>query len=196
MSRPRAIYLTHPEVEIDPEVDVTEWGLNEIGLVRTSRLASAFSRRPNLQIITSGERKAMETGLILSPLTERVIKTCPDMHENDRSATGYLPREEFERTADAFFANPQVSVRGWETAEAAQRRICSAVRREIVEFPEADLLFIGHGGVGTLLYCALAGEPISRVYDQPGNGGSWFAFDPVDWVLDHGWRAMEDMTLN
>lgn len=41
--------------------------------------------------------------------------------ENDRSSTGFLPPEEFEVVADAFFAQPGVSVRGWETAQPSGR---------------------------------------------------------------------------
>ena len=33
-----------------------------------------------------------------------------DLGENDRSATGYLPKAEFEAMADAFFARPDESV--------------------------------------------------------------------------------------
>jgi len=47
--------------------------------------------------------------------------------ENDRSATGYLEPQEFETTANAFFAYPERSIRGWETAQAAQTRIVEAV---------------------------------------------------------------------
>ena len=52
-----------------------------------------------------------------------------DLGENDRSATGYLPGREFEATVDAFFAQPQTSVRGWESAVDAQARIIRAIDR-------------------------------------------------------------------
>ncbi|WP_306235158.1 hypothetical protein [Bradyrhizobium sp. Bra64] len=30
-----------------------------------------------------------------------------------------------------------------------------------------DILFVGHGAVGTLLFCHFSGHPIDRVHDQP-----------------------------
>jgi broad specificity phosphatase PhoE len=87
------------------------------------------------------------------------------MGENDRSATGFLPPSEFEATADRFFAEPDWSVRGWETARAAQARIVAAVRTALLDI-SGDALFVEHGGVGTLLYCALRRVEIDRRYDQ------------------------------
>ena len=52
--------------------------------------------------------------------------THPGIGENDRSATGFLPREEFWATADLFFAHPTESIRGWERAIDAQARIVAA----------------------------------------------------------------------
>ena len=48
------------------------------------------------------------------------VEVRPDIHENDRSAPGYLPREEFEAVADTFFADLDASVRGWETARSGR----------------------------------------------------------------------------
>ena len=194
MARPRAIYLTHPEVNIDADVAVTDWGLSETGIRRARCLAYNLGDTSQIQIVTSAERKALETGWILAGQSGRAIKVCPDMHENDRSATGFLPKDEFERTADAFFAHPDQSIRGWEMARTAQSRICTAVRREAAAAPDIDLIFVGHGGVGTLLYCDLAREPISREFDQAGNGGHALIFDPEAWTVQEAWRPMEDLT--
>jgi len=50
---------------------------------------------------------------------------------------------------------------------------------------------VGHGGVGTLWWCHLAGESIARRHDQP-RGGCLYSVD-----LNHGrpngpWVAFED----
>jgi len=64
----------------------------------------------------------------------------PGLRENDRSATGFLQKQEFEATADAFFAHPHESVRGWEAAVAAQARIVRAVEEILSQAPnEGDL---------------------------------------------------------
>lgn len=177
----RVVYLSHPQVIVDAAKPVERWSLNPTGQARVAALAASGRLVGTAWIVSSAETKAIETA---DPLA-RALGLTPiiraAMHENDRSATGFLPPAEFETVADAFFANPETSVRGWETAAEAQRRICGEVRACLSDFPEGDGLIVGHGAVGTLLYCALAGLPISRRYDQPAGGGNWFAFT--------GWSA-------
>jgi broad specificity phosphatase PhoE len=147
------------------------------------------------RIFASGERKARDGAQILADtLGLDGYSVVDDLGENDRSATGYLPKQEFEATADAFFAHPQESVRGWEPAVIAEARIVCAVEQIMLEASDVgDLAIVGHGGTGTLLYCHLAGLPIDRRYDQPAtNGGNWFAFDRVSRKLLHdGWRSID-----
>ena len=184
-------YLSHPQVAIDPELEVTEWCLSDEGRRRVALLAASRVLSCTKSVISSAEVKACETGRPLASALSARFEIHPDMHENDRSATGYLPREEFEAVADAFFAAPRESVRGWERAASAQARICRAVEAALKLAPPGDVLFCGHGAVGTLLYCAMAGLPISRQYDQPEGGGNAFAFDRQSRELLHGWRPIE-----
>lgn len=143
-------------------------------------------------VISSDETKALETARPLAKAFNCSVSVQPDTHENDRSATGFLPAAAFEATADQFFAHPDHSVSGWETARDAQTRILTAFRRCIAAYPEGDLLFVGHGGVGTLLYCALADVPIDRAYDQgPGGGGNFFLCETEPDRIIHHWKPME-----
>jgi broad specificity phosphatase PhoE len=187
-------YLTHPQVAIDPAVPVERWGLNETGCLRVAAIAAAAALRGTTSVISSGETKAIETALPIAAALglEPVIRE--DMHENDRSATGFLPPEEFERVADRFFAAPDQSIRGWERAVDAQARVLRETRTALAGAPAGDVLLVGHGAVGTLLMCHIAGWPIDRCNDQPGGGGNVFAFERQTLKLRHAWQAME--TLN
>jgi len=150
-------------------------------------------------VFASGERKAQDGAQILADgLGFGGYNVIDDLGETDRSATGYLPKEEFEATVDAFFAQPQTSVRGWEPAVDAQARIIRAVKQIVSQTSEEGVLaIVGHGGTGTLLYCHLAGLPISRRHEQPAtNGGNWFAFAPTSRKLLHaGWRSIDAPTI-
>lgn len=188
-------YLTHPQVRIDPDGDVRRWSLSALGRARVEALAA----RPGAlsatrRIVSSDETKALETALPLARALGVAPEVRPGMHENDRSATGFLPPEAFEAVADRFFAEPATSVRGWETAEAAQRRILAEVEACLAGPQDGDVLFVGHGAVGTLLFCALTGQRIDRRHDQgPGGGGCWFAFDLADRLPRRGWQPMESL---
>ncbi len=189
-------YLTHPEVVIDPETPVGKWGLSEKGHSRVQFLALSASRvlSGTRSVISSGEVKAMEAGAPLAKAMRCRFEIHQGMHENDRSSTGYLPREQFETMADAFFAEPHVSVKGWERAVDAQARICRAVEDALRHAPAGDILLVGHGAVGTLLLCATDGRAIDRCHDQPGDGGgNAFTFSRDDRKIVQDWTPMEQL---
>ncbi|AVA20050.1 MULTISPECIES: histidine phosphatase family protein [unclassified Rhizobium] len=188
-----ALYITHPQVRIDPSVPVPDWGLSDIGAERARLTATrAWARELGL-IVSSGERKAIETAEILATASGATIEIIEAMHENDRSATGFLAPPEFEKAADWFFAHPHESFKGWERAIDAQVRIVSQVEAVLSRHdPRTPIAFVGHGGVGTLLKCHLEGKPIARQGDQPPGGGNLFCFDLAKRAVSCDWTPMED----
>jgi broad specificity phosphatase PhoE len=144
------------------------------------------------QIVASEERKAVDTAELLAGHLGLSYATRAELGENDRSATGYLPREEFEATADLFFEHPDQSVRGWESARAAQARIVGAIDGILEMAPPVNVAVVAHGGVRALLLCQLKGLPISRAEDQPGEGGgNFFVFRRDDRALLQGWHPID-----
>jgi broad specificity phosphatase PhoE len=187
-------YLTHPQVRMDASVPVPHWGLSDIGRRRVERFKQNAILDETKLIVSSAETKALETAAILAAHLGIPVLVREDAHENDRSATGFLPPPEFEIVADHFFAKPDESIRGWERAIDAQHRIVGVVEAILRDQTSGDLLFVGHGGVGTLLMCQLGGFPIQRVKDQPAGGGNLFAFAIEQKKMIHGWMAMEDVS--
>jgi len=186
-------YLSHPQVCIDPSTPVPEWSLNEVGKNRVELLAKSGVLANTQLLVSSAETKAIETASPLVAAIQCQFEIREKMHENDRSATGFLPPDEFEAVADQFFAHPTKSVRGWETAQAAQSRIVSEVEDCLSKNPEGDILFVGHGGVGTLLFCHLSDHHISREFDQgPGGGGCYFEFSGLQERPKQSWQALEN----
>ena len=180
-------YVSHPEVVIDPAVPVPRWHLSDLGIARVRRLAATLDR-PGA-IWASTECKAIEAAGVLAARFGLPVHVHPGLDENDRSATGYLLPPEFQAAADEFFAHPARSFRGWECAIDAQARVLAAWQ-EIARTP-GELVIVGHGGTGTLLMCALAGLPVSREFDAPGQGCLW-AWDRHQGRLLHRWRAFEE----
>lgn len=187
-----AYYLTHPQVAVDPSIPVPSWSLSDIG---RARMAAALSKpwwRSLGRIVSSDERKAVETADMIAATTGAESETWVDMGENDRSSTGFLPPERFEAAADAFFANPCESWNGWETAIDAQMRITGAVETILAGHDGVrPLLFVGHGAVGTLLKCSIGGLSIDRCQDQPAGSGNIFAFALDDRRLLCDWTPIE-----
>lgn len=190
------LYLSHPEVVIDPAVPIPDWRLSSLGRTRLlAALGRGWPGRGNSgrgwHIVTSPEAKARETAELIADATGDPLRVQPDMGEVDRSATGCLPHDRHEALADALFANPEAGPEGWESASAAQRRIVSVFRRVLAE-TEGDLLFVGHGAVGSFLRCQLAGLPIARQHDQPRCGCFWTcAIGDVSGVPSV-WQSLEE----
>ncbi|QRG07986.1 histidine phosphatase family protein [Xanthobacter dioxanivorans] len=187
------LYLTHPQVRVDPAVPVPRWGLSETGVARTRAFAARADLSSYKRIVSSTEEKALQAAGLIAAALGLDVQVGEGLEENDRSATGYLPEAEFQSMANAFFARPQDSVSGWERAVDAQARIAAAVAAALKDGPPGDrpAIFVGHGGVGTLLLCHLAGYPISRVHDQPPvGGGCWFRAGST--ARPDRWRTMEE----
>jgi broad specificity phosphatase PhoE len=184
-----AYFITHPEVLVEPTAPITEWSLSAAGRRRLDWLLQQ-PWLPNVQhVISSTEVKATEAASAVAARVGVAQSIDARLSENDRSSTGFLELHEFEEAADRFFANPDESFRGWETAADAQSRIVLAMRRLATEHHGETVAVVSHGAVGALLLADLMGEPISRMLDQPGQG-SYFSFDLATWVAHHGWRRI------
>lgn len=186
-------YLSHPQVKIDADIPVPEWGLSDLGRERAKRFARSGALSQTRSIYSSAETKAVETAQLIADFLRIKPIQRPNTHENDRSGTGFLEPAEFERVANAFFAAPNDSIRGWERAIDAQSRIVDETQKIIEHAEPDDILMVGHGGVGTLLYCHFAGVSISREHDQPGGGGNVLAVDLETMKIIHPWRPLEQV---
>lgn len=188
-------FITHPEVVVDPAVPVPQWPLSERGRDRMRRLLARDWFASIAAIHCSAERKAIDGAAILAEARGTQVHTHVELGEIDRSATGYLPHDEHEATADALFAHPEQSIRGWESARSAQERIVRAVSTIAANCDRSGpVAVVSHGGVGTLLLCHLRSLPIARVHEQPGSsGGHYFLCDFPDGAVVHGWRAIDAM---
>jgi broad specificity phosphatase PhoE len=189
-----AYFISHPEVVIDPSVPVPDWRLSSVGFRRIELMLGQPWVTSVRAVFSSAERKAMEAAQMVADHLSLSPVVIDGLHENDRSATGYLPQGEFETVADDFFAFPEKSVRGWERAIDAQRRIAKAMNHAIsLAAANTDIAIISHGAVGALLLCHLKGMPISRREDQPsGGGGNMYSFDVDTRRLLTEWHRIDE----
>lgn len=186
------VFITHPEVLIDPAVPVPRWPLSPLGRDRMEAFAAALAGRRVQAIWSSDEQKALDGAAILAGRLGASHHVDPGLGENDRSATGYIAPPEFWEVVEQFFANPDASIRGWETARHAQDRIVAALARVEAESPDGVVLVVSHGGVGALLTAHLQGVPIGQE-DRPGHsgGGCYLVIDRKPLRLRDSWRALE-----
>jgi broad specificity phosphatase PhoE len=195
-----ALYVTHPEVMIDPNVATPRWGLSALGRSRAERFANHPLVNDLTHLVSSTETKALELAAILAARCKAPVDSGDKFDENDRRSTGFVPASRFEALADALFAHPDESAEGWETARDAQRRVVGAFNDVLARHDATKPIgFTGHGAVGTLLKCHLGGRIIARSEDQrrignPG-GGNVFVVRLSDRKLLIDWTAMEELPV-
>lgn len=187
----KLFYLSHPEVAVDADTPVPRWGLTDIGRSRATKVAQTGWLDGAGRLVSSAETKAVEAASIIGSVLGLSNEIRAELAENDRSSTGFVPPDEFERLADQFFAEPDVSNLGWERAVDAQARVVAGTSDLLNDPDGSDVIVVGHGGVGTLLYCYLAGLPIDRAHDQPGQG-CYFTVDLRSSKPIHPWRRFEE----
>ena len=183
-------YVSHPEVLIDPAVPVPWWSLSDIGRAR----AIEGARRPWAgdidRIVSSPETKAVETAEILATSSGTVVEVRDGIGEIDRSATGYVSHERHEQLADELFLRPDESAAGWERAVDATARMVGHLDDLLLPGADGHVVVVGHGGVGTLLMCHVAGLQVARARDQPRGGCHW-AWDTLGQQLVHDWQPID-----
>ncbi|MET0390036.1 MAG: histidine phosphatase family protein [Polyangiales bacterium] len=185
-------FITHPEVSVDPALPVTRWSLSPRGRARMAWFIASDVLEQVAHVFSSTEQKAIDAATPLAAARGVGLRLVDALGENDRKSTGYLESAQFELAADAFFAAPAQSYRGWETALAAQARIVGAVERSIADAAgTGDIAIVSHGAVGTLFKCFLKGVPISRAEDQPRQG-HFFRVDIASGRLLSDWTPLPD----
>ena len=148
-----AYFITHPNVINSEDVPVTRWPLSELGRARMLKCLGLPWVSKITSIYSSTEQKAVDCASILAEHLSLPFVQIRELGENDRSSTGFLPPGEFELMANEFFANPKLSVRGWERAIDAQQRVASAVKQLLEnDHLPGIVAIVSHGAVGTLLY--------------------------------------------
>jgi hypothetical protein len=84
-------FITHPNVVISRDIPVPRWPLSDLGRQRMR----AGLQQPWIQEVTSiycsTEQKAIDGAAILADHLSLGFERIPELGENDRSATGFLP---------------------------------------------------------------------------------------------------------
>jgi broad specificity phosphatase PhoE len=188
------IFITHPEVVIDPEVPITQWPLNAVGRARMEHFARMLAGQDVSAVYASTERKATDGAAIVAENLGLAYTMDEDLGENDRSSTGYIAPPEFWDVVREFFGRPHESIRGWERAIDAQTRIVSIIGRILREDETTgDIVVVSHGAVGCLLTAHLQKVEIGKESrpQHPG-GGCFIVIDRDSFTLTQDWRAIED----
>lgn len=170
----KLVFITHPATYIDPKIPIDRWHLSEYGEKQLANLIKFPFWADVDAIYSSQEIKALNTAIRIK--NEFVHIKFPDssgvseLHELDRSSTGVLPKDIYDKAIEQMYEYPNESYKGWETANAATERIAKAVSQIMDKNEGKTVAIVGHGATGTLLACQIKKLDPSFVEDPHFNG--------------------------
>lgn len=172
----RLIYITHPSVEIDRDKLPHEWSLSDKGRQEMAGLL-VLPLLSDAQIIySSTEPKASEVAQAIAERYHLPFTQEKDLGEADRTATPFLPLEEYMAAIQECYTAPDKSVRGWETHRHMLERNAAVLEKIKREHAGQTIIIVGHGGAGTVMKCYIKGiEP--DFAEDPKQTGCYFLAD-------------------
>ena len=155
--RNKLLLIRHSQSQPDPARPASQWPLSAEGRQRCGPLADRLAAYAPNAIVTSHERKAIETGALVAARLGIPAAVAGGLHEHQRDHVIWLPNPTFEQAVATFFARPDELVFGEETADQAGARFEASVRSILAGHPGQTVALVAHGTVITLFVAAHAG---------------------------------------
>jgi broad specificity phosphatase PhoE len=157
MAENKLLLIRHSMPEVRSDIPSTQWALSEGGCQRCISLSEKLRPYRPGTVVTSTERKAIETGDVIAQVLSIPVNTAAGLHEHDRKDIGLLSQENFEAMQRLFFAQPFSRIFGKETAQQALQRFSGALTGVLENYPSGTLAIVSHATVITLWVTGLIG---------------------------------------
>ncbi|MBY9000850.1 MAG: histidine phosphatase family protein [Candidatus Heimdallarchaeota archaeon] len=146
------IFLRHALTEINENKPIDKWVITEKGREAICEVISSGIFDDVDTIISSSEKKAIQTAYFLSERLGKEVHLNPDLKELYRGDEYLETKEEYETRVWRIFDNPTECSFGWETAEKALKRIAKAIKRFDNRYTGKKIFIVSHGIILTLFF--------------------------------------------
>lgn len=154
----RVILVRHSEPLVDATLPAPAWPLSAKGAADAATLANALRPYTPGLVVTSSERKAIETGRIMARLLGIDRVTDEDLIEQGLGTAPFFPdRAAFLAHVRDHFRRPNEPVLGAEPAIVAADRFANAVERHTRADAPPPIL-VSHGRVMASYLARLTGQ--------------------------------------
>jgi broad specificity phosphatase PhoE len=158
------VLIRHSAVVVDAAIEPKQWRLSDQGRRLCRPLASALRMHEVGVLVSSEERKAIETAAIVARRLGIDTRTSPGLDEHRRS---FVPDPaEFERLMEHFFAEPSERVFGDESADEALARFTAAVDAVLASEPDRNAGIVAHGTVIALYAAPVLGIGAAALWQR------------------------------
>jgi broad specificity phosphatase PhoE len=165
----KLVFIRHSQTRPEPGVAAREWQLTAEGRRRCVPLAAQLAAFNLNLIVTSTERKAVETGQLAAHKLGVPRMSADGLHEHKRETAPYFPTiTEFQETIRALLTQPDERVFGEETGGQARDRFAKAVEGVLQSNSRQNIGIVTHGTVLSLFVSPLTGEEIFTFWQSLG----------------------------
>jgi len=149
------IFIRHSHPEMEEGIPAAQWRLSEMGRQRCHRLAARLRSYDLEVIVSSTERKAIETAEITAKDLGLLSRVKPGIHEHLRENNllgnfGKLPVEDFRLHVEKLLSNPDDLIFGSETGSQALARFSEGMVTLMKDYAGKNLAVVTHGTVLSL----------------------------------------------
>lgn len=182
------IYITHPQVDLDPEIEISKCKISSEGWIAVDRLLKSNFWKGVKALYSSEETKAVQVAEKTSQTFGLRLRSLESLNELDRESTGLLPLEEYMDAVKFTYKNPEESFRGWETLQSSFERNTKTISNIMAGDTGKTVAIIGHGSAGTLIKCFIKGVSPSFKED-PQKTGCYFVADWDNKEIISDWQS-------
>ena len=179
----------HSQPVVDSTAPSNTWRLSTAGRRRAIALAASVRRLRPTKVLSSPERKALETAQIVAASLRLAVEASDGLREQERPSLPFSGTpDDFERSIEAAFARPGEAIYGGESVDTARLRFAEVVERLRAAFPGETPLIVSHGTVLAAFAAHVTGQPafaLWRGLDLP----CWLALDLDASAIVESWRA-------
>jgi broad specificity phosphatase PhoE len=158
-SKASLVLIKHAQPLLDPDRPPREWTLGDEGVAQARSLAERLRDFLPCVLVSSPERKAHETALIVGETLQVPVQVAGGLEEIDRPAMPILSGEEHDRFNVRLFEARDTPVVGHEPADIALQRFRAAMHHiEQSAPPDVNIVVVSHGTVISLFVELLTGR--------------------------------------
>jgi broad specificity phosphatase PhoE len=150
----KLVLITHAHTEQAPGVAADEWTLSARGLEQASALANAPFWEEVERLVVSSEPKSWLT--VEGVAGERRLPVWVDCRFDEIRRGSWV--ENYPSQVATSFAEPDVSISGWESCESVRVRALAGIADLRKRFPNETVALVGHGICLSIMRTAFLGH--------------------------------------
>lgn len=151
---PLLYLIRHPHTRVDLDTPAAAWDLSDAGRAQLTALVAAPFWRHVAAVYSSDQRKAAEAAAMVADHYRLKATALPALDEADRSAYTAPDVASYQAAVAAFFAHPETSYRGWETAASTLARFQAGIADVLARHAESESVAVVTHGLNVTLYIA------------------------------------------